>query len=98
MPVERLTKCRALRRFKGPRRFSTCPPRLLGLQGSLREQFARSAFAAAERTVAVIARMDVLLDVHRTLRISEGEAHIFRNLGGVVTGNRIRPPTVRSGN
>jgi carbonic anhydrase len=40
--------------------------------------------------VAVVACMDARLDVYRMLGISEGEAHVFRNAGGVITGDGIR--------
>ena len=35
--------------------------------------------------VAVVACMDARLDVYRVLGINEGEAHVIRNAGGVVT-------------
>ncbi|MGH3525561.1 MAG: carbonic anhydrase, partial [Mycobacterium sp.] len=35
--------------------------------------------------VAVVACMDARLDVYRMLGINEGEAHVIRNAGGVVT-------------
>ena len=40
--------------------------------------------------VAVVACMDARLDVYRMLGISEGEAHVFRNAGGVITDDGIR--------
>jgi carbonic anhydrase len=40
--------------------------------------------------VAVVACMDARLDVYRMLGISEGEAHVFRNAGGVITDDTIR--------
>jgi len=40
--------------------------------------------------VAVVACMDARLDVYRMLGISEGEAHVFRNAGGVITEDAIR--------
>jgi carbonic anhydrase len=40
--------------------------------------------------VAVVACMDARLDVYRILGISEGEAHVFRNAGGVITEDAIR--------
>ena len=50
-----------------------------------REQLSNAAFAAALRQIAVIAHMDVRFDVHRALRFSGGQAHVFDNLGGVDT-------------
>jgi carbonic anhydrase len=40
--------------------------------------------------VAVVACMDARLDVYRVLGINEGEAHVIRNAGGVVTDDAIR--------
>ena len=40
--------------------------------------------------VAVVACMDARLDVYRILGINEGEAHVIRNAGGVVTDDVIR--------
>jgi carbonic anhydrase len=42
------------------------------------------------RHVAVLACMDARLDVYRTLGLAEGEAHVIRNAGGVVTPDEIR--------
>ncbi|HXM56238.1 MAG TPA: carbonic anhydrase [Candidatus Dormibacteraeota bacterium] len=46
------------------------------------------------RKLAVIACMDARLDVHRILGLEEGEAHVFRNAGGVVTDDAIRSLTI----
>jgi carbonic anhydrase len=40
--------------------------------------------------VAVLACMDARLDVYRALGLGEGEAHVIRNAGGVVTEDEIR--------
>ncbi|ANS27395.1 carbonate dehydratase [Rhodococcus opacus M213] len=40
--------------------------------------------------VAVPACMDARLDVYRVLGIQEGESHVIRNAGGVVTDDEIR--------
>ena len=40
--------------------------------------------------VAIVACMDARLDVYRMLGIGEGEAHVIRNAGGVVTDDAIR--------
>src|ERR1700712_221362 len=42
------------------------------------------------RHVAVLACMDARLDVYRALGLAEGEAHVIRNAGGVVTEDEIR--------
>ena len=40
--------------------------------------------------VAVVACMDARLDVYRILGLNDGEAHVIRNAGGVVTDDEIR--------
>ena len=42
------------------------------------------------KSVAVVACMDARLDVAAVLGIAEGEAHVIRNAGGVVTADEIR--------
>lgn len=42
------------------------------------------------RGVAVVACMDARLDVYRALGLAEGEAHVIRNAGGVVTDDVLR--------
>ena len=42
------------------------------------------------RGVAVVACMDARLDVYRILGLADGEAHVIRNAGGVVTDDEIR--------
>jgi carbonic anhydrase len=42
------------------------------------------------RRLAVLACMDARLDVHKILGLKEGEAHVIRNAGGVVTDDAIR--------
>ncbi|MBV9091205.1 MAG: carbonic anhydrase [Mycobacteriaceae bacterium] len=42
------------------------------------------------RHVAVVACMDARLDVYRILGLAEGEAHVIRNAGGVITDDEIR--------
>jgi carbonic anhydrase len=46
--------------------------------------------AAPAKKVAVVACMDARLDVHRILGLDEGDAHVIRNAGGVVTDEEIR--------
>jgi carbonic anhydrase len=46
------------------------------------------------RGVAVVACMDARLDVYRALGLSEGEAHVIRNAGGVVTDDVVRSLTI----
>ena len=42
------------------------------------------------RNLAVVACMDARLDVHKILGISEGDAHVIRNAGGVVSDDALR--------
>jgi carbonic anhydrase len=42
------------------------------------------------RALAVIACMDARLNVYAILGLAEGEAHVIRNAGGVVTDDEIR--------
>jgi carbonic anhydrase len=42
------------------------------------------------RQVAVVACMDARLDVYRILGLGDGESHVIRNAGGVVTDDEIR--------
>ena len=42
------------------------------------------------KQVAIVACMDARLDVYRVLGLAEGEAHVIRNAGGVVTEDEIR--------
>jgi len=46
------------------------------------------------KRVAVLACMDARLDVYRLLGLQEGEAHVIRNAGGVVTDDAIRSLTI----
>jgi carbonic anhydrase len=42
------------------------------------------------RHVAVVACMDARLNVYAILGLDEGEAHVIRNAGGVITDDQIR--------
>lgn len=42
------------------------------------------------RGVAVVACMDARLDTHKLLGLDEGDAHVIRNAGGVVSDDAIR--------
>ena len=42
------------------------------------------------RNLAIVACMDARLDVHKLLGMQEGDAHVIRNAGGVVTDDAIR--------
>ena len=42
------------------------------------------------RHLAVVACMDARMDVYRILGLTDGEAHVIRNAGGVITDDEIR--------
>jgi len=46
------------------------------------------------RGVAVVACMDARLDVHKILGLQEGDAHVIRNAGGVITDDEVRSLTI----
>ena len=46
------------------------------------------------KAVAVVACMDARLDVHKILGLGEGDAHVIRNAGGVITDDEIRSLTI----
>ena len=49
-----------------------------------------SLHGAPARGLAVVACMDARLDVYRVLGLKEGDAHVIRNAGGVVSDDAIR--------
>ena len=65
--------------------------RLLDANRAFAQQFDRGGLAAPPATgVAVVACMDARVDVYRLLGLKEGDAHVIRNAGGVVTDEVIR--------
>ena len=50
--------------------------------------------APPARGLAVVACMDARLDMHRLMGLEEGDAHVIRNAGGVVTDDAIRSLTI----
>src|SRR3989442_7035627 len=46
------------------------------------------------KKLAVLACMDARLHVSKILGLKEGDAHVFRNAGGVVTNDAIRSLTI----
>ena len=46
--------------------------------------------APPARGLAVVACMDARLDTHKLLGLAEGDAHVIRNAGGVVSDDAIR--------
>src|SRR3989454_10421188 len=63
------------------------------------EQYAAS-FAKGElslppaKQVVVLACMDARLDVHKILGLDEGDVHVIRNAGGVITDDALRSLTI----
>jgi len=49
------------------------------------------------KPVAVLACMDARLNPYRALGLQEGDAHVIRNAGGVVTDDETRSLTLSSG-
>ena len=65
--------------------------RLVEANRAFAEQFDRGGLAAPPATgVAVVACMDARVDVYRLLGLKEGDAHVIRNAGGVVTAEVVR--------
>jgi carbonic anhydrase len=54
------------------------------------EEFSGPLPMPPARQVAVVACMDARLNVYGILGLREGEAHVIRNAGGVVTDDEIR--------
>ncbi len=46
--------------------------------------------------LAVVACMDARLDTHRLLGLAEGDAHVIRNAGGVVSDDVVRSLVISS--
>ncbi|MBW4716714.1 beta-class carbonic anhydrase [Saccharothrix obliqua] len=63
---------------------------LLANNAAYVEQFTGPLPLPPSKHVAVVACMDARLDVYRALGLNEGEAHVIRNAGGVVTEDEIR--------
>jgi carbonic anhydrase len=65
--------------------------RLIASNGRYAETFAKAGLPARPGLrVAVLACMDARLDPARALGLDEGDAHVIRNAGGVVTDDAIR--------
>jgi|ERR1700722_2684713 carbonic anhydrase len=54
------------------------------------ESFAGQLPLPPSRGVAVVACMDARLNVYGILGLADGEAHVIRNAGGVITDDEIR--------
>jgi carbonic anhydrase len=58
------------------------------------EGFAGPLPLPPSKHVAVVACMDARLNVYAILGLQEGEAHVIRNAGGVITDDEIRSLTI----
>jgi carbonic anhydrase len=58
------------------------------------EGFAGPLPLPPSKHVAVVACMDARLNIYAILGLQEGEAHVIRNAGGVITDDEIRSLTI----
>ncbi len=63
---------------------------LLGNNARYSESFSGPLPMPPAKHVAVVACMDARLNVYGSLGLAEGEAHVIRNAGGVITDDAIR--------
>ena len=64
---------------------------LLAKNDSYAESFDKGHLSALPALkIAVVTCMDARLDTHRLLGIAEGDAHVIRNAGGIVSDDVIR--------
>lgn len=68
----------------------TVTDELLTNNAAYAEAFSGPLPLPPSKHVAVVACMDARLDVYRVLGLQEGEAHVIRNAGGVITEDQIR--------
>lgn len=68
----------------------TATEKLLARNAQYAQTFAPQETGAPVKKVAVLACMDARLDPARALGLEEGDAHVIRNAGGVVTDDAIR--------
>src|ERR687893_3318052 len=73
-----------------PGEFVSVTDELLTNNARYTETFSGPLPLPPAKGVAVVACMDARLDVYRILGLKEGEAHVIRNAGGVVTDDEIR--------
>lgn len=75
----------------GQDRFDPNAPELLEHNARFAETFSDADLAVAPtRRLAVVACMDSRMDMFAILGLEDGEAHIIRNAGGVITDDVIR--------
>ncbi len=70
--------------------FQPQTPQLLAHNADYAQAFDAAGLPAPpSRRVAVVACMDARMDVYRILGLRDGEAHVIRNAGGVVSDDAI---------
>jgi carbonic anhydrase len=67
---------------------------LLANNARYAEQFTGPLPLTPAMGVAVVACMDARINVYAVLGLAEGEAHVIRNAGGVITDDEIRSLTI----
>ena len=72
----------------------TATDELLANNDRYAESFAGPLPLPPSKHVAVVACMDARLNVYAILGLGDGEAHVIRNAGGVVTDDEIRSLTI----
>jgi len=72
----------------------TATDELLANNDRYAESFAGPLPLPPSRHLAVVACMDARLNVYGILGLQDGEAHVIRNAGGVVTDDEIRSLTI----
>jgi carbonic anhydrase len=72
----------------------TVTDELLANNADYAAQFSGPLPLPPSKHLAVVACMDARLDVYRLLGLNEGEAHVIRNAGGVITEDEIRSLTI----
>jgi carbonic anhydrase len=72
----------------------TATDELLANNARYAESFAGPLPLPPSRHLAVVACMDARLNVYGILGLQDGEAHVIRNAGGVVTDDEIRSLTI----
>lgn len=71
--------------------FNANTTELLGYNTAFAEEFSDSDLhVAPTRNLAIVACMDSRIDTFKILGLGNGEAHIIRNAGGVITDDVIR--------
>src|SRR6186713_3422024 len=77
-------------RIEGCDRSMTFTEEVLANNARYAESFSGPLPLPPSKHLAVVACMDARLNVYAALGLNEGEAHVIRNAGGVVTADEIR--------